>query len=206
MPPHVRNSFGELNEAWVEARRSVTGSEVLAEFVDTTNRRMDALTAMTAEEFDTVGWSPAGEVPYRDFMATRVLDTWTHEQDIRRAVGRPGGRNGAGEQVVLDRCEATMPYVVGKKVGPPDGTSVLFSVTGVMGRHILVTVDGGRAAAAPVPPTTPPTVTLTMAQDEFWRRCYGRVGSAELGPTDAVTIEGDEALGRQVLGAMAFMI
>ncbi len=206
VPPHVRNPFGEMNEAWVAARRSVPGSEVLAEFVDTTNRRMDALTAMTAEEFDTVGWSPVGDVPYREFMATRILDTWTHEQDIRRALGRPGGRNGAGERIVLDRCEATMPYVVGKKVRPPDGTAVLFSVTGVMGRHILVTVTGGRAAAAPVPPPTPPTVTLTMEQDEFWRRCYGRVGPEERESTGAVTVEGDEALGQQVLGAMAFMM
>ena len=116
-----------------------------------------------------------------------------------------GGRNGVGERVVLDGCEETMPYVVGKKVAPPDGTSVLFAVEGVLGRHILVTVAGGRAAAAPTPPERPPTVTLTMDQDEFWRRCYGRLApdAASAGP---VTIEGDDALGRQVLAALAFMM
>ncbi len=165
MPGHVRNPFGEINEAWVEARRSVPGSEVLAEFVDTTNRRIDALVAMSAEQFDTVGWSPVGDVPYREFMDTRVLDTWAHEQDIRRALDRPGGRNGAGERVVLDRCEQTMPYVVGKRVAPPDGTSVLFAVNGVMGRRVLVLVDGGRASLGPRSPTEPPTVTLTMDQE-----------------------------------------
>jgi uncharacterized protein (TIGR03083 family) len=206
VPPHVRNPFGELNEAWVEARRTVPGAEVLAEFVDTTNRRIDALSAMTPEQFDVVGWSPVGDVPYREFMVTRILDTWAHEQDIRRALGRPGGRNGVGERVVLDRCEETMPYVVGKKVGPPDGTSVLFSVTGVLGRRILVTVTDGRAAATPVPPAEPPTVTLTMAQDGFWRRCYGRVGPDDRGSVAPVTVEGDDALGRRVLDALAFMI
>src|SRR5664279_5703658 len=30
VPAHVRNPFGEVNEAWVEARRDVPGSEVLA--------------------------------------------------------------------------------------------------------------------------------------------------------------------------------
>jgi len=206
VPAHVRNPFGELNEAWVGARRTVPGSEVLAEFVDTTNRRIDALAAMTAEQFDVVGWSPVGDVPYREFMVTRILDTWAHEQDIRRALGRPGGRNGFGEQVVLDRCEQTMPYVVGKKVGPPDGTSVLFSVQGVLGRNILVTVAAGRAAAGPVPPDRPPTVTLTMEQDEFWRRCYGRLGPDQVASVGAVLIDGDDALGRQVLGALAFMM
>ena len=146
VPAHVRNPFGALNEAWVGARRGAPGPEVLAEFVDTTNRRIDALSAMTTDEFDVVGWSPVGDAPYREFMATRVLDTWAHEQDIRRALGRPGGRNGAGEREVLDRCEQTMPYVVGKKVAPPDGTSVLFAVTGVLGRQIVVSVDGGRAS------------------------------------------------------------
>ena len=76
-----------------------------------------------------MGWSPVGEVPYREFMETRVLDTWAHEQDIRRALGRPGGRNGVGETVTLDRCEQTMPFVVGKRVAPPDGTSVLLFAT-----------------------------------------------------------------------------
>ena len=90
VPAHVPNPFGEMNEAWVEARRTVPGAEVLAEFVEITDRRLDALRAMPAEQFDEVGWSPVGEVPYREFMETRVLDTWAHEQDIRRALGRPG--------------------------------------------------------------------------------------------------------------------
>ena len=57
-----------MNEAWVEARRRVPGNEVLAEFVETTDRRLDALRAMPPERFDVVGWSPVGEVPYREFM------------------------------------------------------------------------------------------------------------------------------------------
>jgi uncharacterized protein (TIGR03083 family) len=206
VPDYVLNPVGEINEAWVASRRDVPGSEVLAEFVDTTNRRIDALSAMTDEEFDRVGWSPVGEVPYREFMATRVLDTWAHEQDIRTALGRPGGRNGAGEQVVLDGCGEALPYVVGKKVAPGDGTSVLVSVTGVLGRHALVVVDHGRAALAPLPPAATPTVSLTLDQESFWRRCYGRVGSTELLAGGSVAIDGDVELGRRVVEAMAFMM
>ena len=206
VPDHVRNPFGEMNEAWVDARRSASGAEVLAEFVDTTNRRIEALMAMSPDEFDTVGWTPVGDAPYREFMATRLLDTWAHEQDMRRALGRPGGRNGAGEREVLDRCEQTMAYVVGKRVAPDDGTTVLFGVTGVLGRHVLVAVDHGRASSIPPPPAGEPTVSLTMDQDVFWRRCYGRLGPDEFAPGGAVAIEGDVDLGRRVLAAMAFMI
>jgi len=122
VPEHVSNAFGELNEAWVASRRSVPGPEVLDEFIHTTNRRFESLRAMPKAKFEEVGWSPVGEVPYRQFMETRILDTWAHEQDIRRAVGRPGGRNGVGEATTLDRCARSMPFVaplMPRKIFPP---------------------------------------------------------------------------------------
>ncbi len=204
-PPHVRNPFGALNESWVEARRTSTGQEVLAEFVEVTALRTDALRAMDRQGFDAVGWSPLGERPYRHFMESRIVDCWGHEQDIRRAVDRPGGRNGVGEQVVLDRCAETMAYVVGKRVAPPDGTSVLFVVTGALGRHLWVAMADGRATTSPVPADRSPSVTLTLGQTPFWRLSFGRTTAAEAVSVGEVAVDGDTALGYRVLEAMAFM-
>ncbi len=86
---HVVTPFGEVNEAWVEARRRLPGEAVLAEFKDVTNQRLEQLAAMSDEEFAVVGWSPVGQVPYAEFMTVRVLDCWVHEQDIRGALGSP---------------------------------------------------------------------------------------------------------------------
>jgi uncharacterized protein (TIGR03083 family) len=205
LPAHVRNSFGELNEAWVDARRGVPGDEVLAEFVATTTRRLEALRAMPPAAFDVVGWSPVGDVPYREFMGTRVMDSWAHEQDIRRALERPGGRNRAGEQVALERCAKAMPYVVGKKVAPPDGTTVVFAVTGVLGTRLAVGVSGGRAAVLDAAPAEP-TVTITLDEEAFWRIGFGRVDGPTQVDDGRVVLTGDAALGRSVLAAMAFMI
>lgn len=204
-PDYVANPYGELNEAWVAARRSIPGTEVLEEFIETTNRRSDVLRAMPKEKFDEVGWSPIGQVPYREFMETRVLDAWAHEQDVRRALGRPGGRNGAGEATTLDRCERSMPFVVGKRVAPGDGTTVVFAVAGVLGRKVHVKVEGGRASLCESDPDVEPSVTLKMDQQTFWRLCFGRVPPSRVIATGEVQIDGDVALGHKVVESMAFM-
>jgi uncharacterized protein (TIGR03083 family) len=205
-PEHVRNPVGELNETWVAARRPVPGDQVLAEFVETTDRRLESLRAMSPEKFDVIGPSPIGQVPYREFMETRVIDSWAHEQDVRRALGRPGGRNGPGEATSLQRCLRAMPFVVGKRVAPPEGTTVRFDVAGELGAEELVGMDGGRASIVASTSSESPTVILAMDQDTFWRLGFGRVGSEEALASGSVTLDGDVALGRRVLDAMGFMI
>ncbi len=206
VPGHVRNGFAALNEAWVDARRDVPGSSVLDEFVSVTGRRLRELRALPAGRFDELTWGPTGEVTYRGFLESRILDSWVHEQDVRRALGRPGGRNGAGESAVLDRCAATMAYVVGKRVAPPGGTSVAFEVTGPLGRRVPVVVADGRATVVDGGGPDVATTTLTMDAQTFWRLGFGRVGGREALAAGDVLVEGDGPLARQVLDAMAFMV
>ncbi len=147
VPDYVHNPIGEANEAWVVSRRARPGDEVLAEFHDVTGRRLAQMAEMPTERFDEVGWSPAGQVPYREFMSVRAFDCFVHEQDIRRALDRPGGRGGSGESVTLDRVAMAMGFVVGRKVGPPEGTTVVFEVTGPDPRTLALVIEHGRAVA-----------------------------------------------------------
>jgi uncharacterized protein (TIGR03083 family) len=203
-PGYVGNDIGRLNEAWVDSRRPASGPEVLAEFVEVTNRRIDAFTAMSVSEFDQVGWSALGQIPFRDFMRTRILDSWAHEQDIRRAVGGPGGRNGIGEKTTIDRCETTMPYIVGKRVAPPEGTSVLFTIAGPLGRRFSVVVREGRARLDSAVDSIP-TTALTFDQEAFWLLGLGRASASDLQIAGRIGIEGDEKIGQDVIVAMAFI-
>lgn len=98
-----------------------------------------------------------------------------------------------------------MPYVVGKRVAPPEGTSVLFTVTGPLGRQALVAMAHGRASIVPVADERRPTVTLTMTEEAFWRLSYGRVDASRVLVSGEVQVDGDRALGDRVLASMCFM-
>jgi uncharacterized protein (TIGR03083 family) len=206
-PAHVLNELGAANEGAVELRRSRPGQEVLAEFVEVTRQRLAVLRGLSPQAFDEPSASPIGRVPYRDFMWLRVFDSWVHEQDVRRALGRPGGRGGSGEAETLRRVESMLPYVVGKRVGAPDGTVVQWEVSGPLPRTVAVTVEGGRgrldSSGDPSATAVSPTVTLVLSADAFWRFGCGRV-TADDGTMSLVEKDGDAELGRRVLEAMAF--
>ena len=204
---HVANPIGAANEAWVAQRRTVPGAEVLAEFVHVAAQRLAELATFSTDRFDEVGWSPVGQVPYREFMDVRVLDSWIHEQDMRRATGRPGGLGGAGESTVLRRLTSSLGYVVGRKVAPPDGTVVVLAVDGPMGAVVSLSMEGGRARRLESAPDTP-TATISFDQRAFWELSCGRYeGGAdralELG---AVAVEGDESVAQAILAALNIMI
>ena len=106
--------FAASMESWVEARRTVPGPAVAAEFDEVVERRRAELATLTDDDWSRVGWSPIGEVPYRAFMVVRVFDTWMHEQDMRRAVGRPGHLEGPAVDVAIGHFTTALGFVVGK--------------------------------------------------------------------------------------------
>ncbi|HXQ18841.1 MAG TPA: maleylpyruvate isomerase family mycothiol-dependent enzyme [Acidimicrobiales bacterium] len=203
-PAHVHNPVGEMNEAWIAERRARPGNEVLDEFVAVTGRRVAELKADSEARFEKVGPSPIGEVPYRQFMWVRAFDSWIHEQDLRRALGRPGNRDGPAEELTLGRVADGMGFVVGRKVKPPEGTTVVWQITGPLARTVTVGVEGGRGVRLDEPPTAP-TARLTLVAETFWRLGCGRIDPAGVLAAGSVDIDGDADVGRAVVGAMNFM-
>ncbi len=205
LPPHVQNEVGARNEAWVAARRARPGREVLHEFENVTARRLRALRSYPSARFDEIGPTPVGEVPYREFMNVRVMDSWVHEQDIRVATGRPGHDSGPAALLSLDRLASAMPFVVGKQAGAPEGASVRFDLRGSMPRRIDVVVRDGRAKAVSALDAAL-TAVLAMDVEVFWRLACGRVDGESARLAGLVEVAGDDALAFSVLDAMAFMI
>lgn len=201
---HVRNPIGAGNEAWVEERRDRPGAEVLAELREVTARRLEQLRAMAPEDFDRVGFTPEGEGPYRAFMDIRLFDCWVHEQDIRRALGRPGHLDGPIAEASVRKVAAAAGYVVGKKAAAPDGSTVVFDVHGPTEVVVPVVVEGRARVLAEAP--ADPTVTIRLDTATYVALGCGRWDADRAIAEGDVDVVGDQALGRQVLENMAFTI
>jgi uncharacterized protein (TIGR03083 family) len=199
--PWVRNPIGAGNEIHVDYRRSWPPQQVLDEFREVTRERIAALQNLSAEELSAESWTPIGTGTVRDLVAIRVMDCWVHEQDIRRAVGKPGSLDGPVAAHAFARHSGAIPFVVGKKVGAPDGTTVVIDV-GEQG-SVAVGVEGKRANLLPGIPERP-DVRLTMDLETFNRLCCGRGEVDEV--ASGVKIEGDADLGRRVVEQMNFMV
>jgi uncharacterized protein (TIGR03083 family) len=199
--PHIKNDIGRSNEIAVDLRRSRSGAEVLDEFREVTAERIAALRAMTDDDFAAESWTPAGPGTVRDLLPFRIFDSWAHEQDIRRALALPGDLEGRPAELSVGRIVGALPYVVGKKVKPPDGTTVAFAWDS---RTTDLVMEGGRANPLDTAPGEP-DVRLTMGVDTLIRLGLGRGDPAEILAAGAVTIAGDKELGRRIVHEMNFL-
>jgi uncharacterized protein (TIGR03083 family) len=197
--PHIRNDIGAANEAWVRGWADATPAQVVEGLRDRAARRLAAIRAMDDDAWVAEGFTPAGPDTYGRFMRIRVMDVWMHEQDIREAVGRPGHVEGPVVEMVLDEISTGLGFVVGKRAGAPQGSSVTFALTGPAGRDVHVVVDG-RAAVVPRL-DGPATATLRTDVLTFTRLAGGRSTD-----TGGVTVDGDADLAGRVLANLAFMI
>ena len=192
-----------FNEGQIAPRRSLPGSEVLAEMNDICAQRLEALRNLPAEKWDEVGFTPIGEGPYRLFMNLRVFDCWVHEQDMRRALGFPGHLSGPAVQHCLDWHARNMGYVVGKKAGAPDGTTVVFDIDGDADGPRGVAVHDGRAK--PSAPADNPTATIHADVDTYNALCCGRTDAAAALAAGQVTVTGDRELGEQIVLSLTYV-
>jgi uncharacterized protein (TIGR03083 family) len=200
--PHVRNDIGAMNEAWVRSLRSDSPGQLVERLRAVTGERLAALRALSEDEFQAPSWTPAGQGTYARFMQIRLFDCWMHEQDIRDAAGQPGGQSGPGAELSVDEISLALGYLVGKRGKAPDGSSVSFELTGPLSRTLNVRVDGRAAVVEQLP--GPATVVIRLPLGVFTRLCGGRVTPGSV--AGQLTLIGDQDLGRQLIGALAYTI
>lgn len=198
-PAHVRGTMGRFTEQGVVARRGRTPDELITEIRECTTARHTRLLddppsdpdAPAPGLFGAIGWTT------ERLLRNRPLDVWLHEQDVRRAVGRPGNLDGPAAVHAADYLAESMGFVLGKRVAAPAGTTLVLEVAGHPRYGFEVGEDGRGRPLAGAPDE--PTVRITTDRESFVRLAGGRTPPTE----EAVRVEGDAALGRQVLASMA---
>ncbi len=193
-----RQMPSEHTEPGVEARRGLPAADVVAELAASVEEWASKLDPLPEDPAAPGPMTPSGLAwSWDTLLRNRSIDMWTHEQDVRRAIGRPGGLDSPGAAVTVNTLAFALPYVLGKKVGAPEGTSVRWHVTGEvpLDTTLLVGADGRARRTDEV---ADPTVTLTMSTEDFAILTAGRRGPDAV----HVAVTGDEQLGQRVLGAM----
>jgi uncharacterized protein (TIGR03083 family) len=192
--------LSEWTKIGVDQRRAVPPVQLLAALDTAIRRRLAYLTDNPpSDPKDAPPRTPAGQRwDWDTLLRNRAIDMWVHDQDIRRAVGRPGGFDNAGAQVTITSFGLGLPYVVGKKVQPPAGTTVVWDIDGTHpAQHAVEMSETGRAVPLPEPPSEP-SARLGMDTETFVVLAAGRRRPEDV----EVSVAGDNDLAARVLDEM----
>lgn len=190
--PHVKGLTGWYTEQGVIARRGRKAGDLLDELEAAVKSRTADLESRPPTDGAAMPPRTPGSVPWNNetLLGNRPLDVWMHEQDIRRAIGRPGGFDSPAAAHTIRRLAGGLPLVLGKRVAPPPGTSVQIDVDEAS--FGAVVGEDGRAKLALI---DDPTARITMSAESFVILAGGRRGPDRV----AATIAGDEVLAQAVL-------
>jgi uncharacterized protein (TIGR03083 family) len=200
---HVKNPIGEMNEHEVDSRRHLSGTQVLNEFKEISALRQSFFDSAPESYFTNESNTPIGKAPMAVFLSIRAMDSWVHEQDIRRAINKPGNQGSLCAELSVDRLLRTLPMVVGKRAKAPEGSVSIIKITGPVNRIVMITVKDGRAAVIDSSDAAP-VVEIELDSNVFVELATGRATSEQL--LDRIKIIGDASLGQRVVGALNMMI
>lgn len=193
----IMSSYTQIG---VDTRRDRTPAALLDEFETGVQQRSKTLEPLPTDPHETASVAPGGTGwSWDTLLRNRALDLWVHEQDIRRAIGQPGGMNTTGAQVTTMTLGHGMPFVLGKKAQAPAGTSCVWDVHGEVPFHLVAVVDENGRAHQKDDFAGEPTVTLSFDTEAFTILAAGRRGPQGLD----VRVDGDEALGAAIVSVMA---
>jgi uncharacterized protein (TIGR03083 family) len=198
-PDHVTGLMGLYTEQGVVSRSDRSPDELINEIRAAATRRHTALVADPPTDgsakpdqiFGGVGWD------WNTLLRNRPLDVWMHEQDVRRAVGMPGGMDSPAAKHTADYLAESLGFVLAKRVGAPAGTTVVLELDGSDPAAFGVN-DSGRGERLAEPPEAP-TVRLSMDRESFILLAGGRRAP----DTGTIRVEGDDLLGHKILDTLA---
>lgn len=197
---HVANDIARHIERPIEHRRGWPPRRVLEEYRAIVRERLQALRALVSEQGDDAqGPSLFGPpAPLQRLLPIRIFDIYSHEQDIRRATGRPGHLQGAAVDVSLRVIKRGLGSKIGEH-GVPAGEAIEIEVISPQPRRLRIISSDSRQISDR---GAPPVAVLRMdCADLIARACGRRDGSGAL--LGQVQGQGDPSIVSRVAEAMS---
>lgn len=192
--PPPSEEFAEWAAAPVRERRHLPAAKVLVELRQAYEWRRMQLESDPIDPEQPAHMATGQPMPLARLLEVRALDVWVHEQDIRRAVGKPGNLDSAAAAIAGELFVAALPRIVAKAAKAPPGAAVRLTTTGEVEMDVVVEVNSdGRGAL--VSPDRPVTTHATLSWEAYTRLSCGR-GSRD---DYEVTVVGDRRLADRVL-------
>ena len=151
------------------------------------DRRRSDLAALSDDDLARPSWTPAVPAPTGDFWRSG-FSTSGCTSATSHPLGRQTDDTGAAAEIALAEVESSLGYIVGKKVGLPDGKSITFHLTGPIARDSHVLVDG---RAKHVDQLDHPDVEMTTDSTTFIQLACGRIDPQVAIDSGAITWKGD---------------
>ena len=167
----------------------------------TFDRRRGDLASLSAADLDRPSWMPVGPGTYGRFLEIRIFDFWVHERDITTPLAKATDDAGVAAEIALGQVEGSLGYIVGKKVGLPDGKSMAFRLTGPIARDLNVLVEG---RAKQVAELYSPDVEIITDSTTFIQLACGRIDPQGVIDSGAITWNGDAQLGDRAARNLGF--
>jgi uncharacterized protein (TIGR03083 family) len=196
---HVTTLAQAYTEQGVVARRDATPDELVDEIRASATKRRGFLLADPPDDATEMPPRTPGDIPWnwQTLLRNRPLDVWMHEQDVRRAVGRPGHLDTAPAQHTADYLIEGMGLVLAKRAAAPPGSTLVVHVEGSASAAFGVS-DSGRGGALEELPADP-TVRLRLDREAFVLLAGGRRRADGV----SLLVEGDAELAERILAGIA---
>jgi uncharacterized protein (TIGR03083 family) len=196
---HVANLAQAYTEQGVIARRDATPDALINEIRESATKRRTFLLTDPPDDATEMPPRTPGDIAWNweSLLRNRPLDIWMHEQDVRRAVGRPGGLDTAPARHTADYLVEGMGMVLARRAGAAPGSTLVIEVEGSAPAAFGVSDSGRGGALTEIP--ADPTVRLALDREAFVTLAGGRRTAGDV----SVTMAGDEALAARILAGMA---
>jgi uncharacterized protein (TIGR03083 family) len=198
---HVRPGLAELTEIGVDYRRSWPRDDLLAEYREVAGIRLEQLEAVRDEQLEADAPGIFGVTKLRSTLTIRIFDLWSHEQDIRRAVGKPGGFDGPAGLHSRELLARGVGGRAAERLDLADGTVVRLDITGPGAAQRWLRFAGHKAR---VSDESAADASVTLRLDLNTLTVLGCGRADDPGARDRVVVEGDVTLGRKILEDVAF--